>query len=64
VNREQLGRLAPAAFDAAGGGKGPNHIRHLPVLAKNGVRRDARAEEKVDPLVKSHFLDFGLNDCA
>jgi hypothetical protein len=27
VNREELGQLAPAVFDEAGGGKGPNHIR-------------------------------------
>jgi hypothetical protein len=33
-------------FDATGNGKGPNHIRHPPVLAKTGVEREARAEYK------------------
>jgi hypothetical protein len=41
VNREQLRQLALAVFDGPGGGKGPNHIRHPPALAKNCVRRDA-----------------------
>jgi hypothetical protein len=44
VNRELLGQLAPAVFDGAGNGKGRNHIRHEPVLAKNGVRQEAKAE--------------------
>jgi len=44
VNREQPGQAGKSGIRWAGGGKGPNHIRHQPALAKNCVRREARAE--------------------